>query len=56
MRIGTFTSEVTADFIQSLQVYFGDFITLPHLLQVPDFVGEFLEDIVTDFPVKGEDD
>ena len=55
MRVGSFEFQVLADLFQSLQVDLGHLVSLPHMLQVGDFIGEFLQNVIVDLPVQGKD-
>ena len=56
MGIGPLGTKVVPYFMETLEVYLGNLVPLPYLLQVVDLINKFLEDFIADFPVEGEND
>ena len=56
MGISALGAKIVAYFMEPLQVDLGNLVPLPDLFKIVNFFDEFLEDIITDFPIKRKDD
>jgi hypothetical protein len=53
--VGPLAADVAADLVQPLEVDLGDLVACVDRLQVGHLIGQFLEDLVGDLPVQGQD-